>query len=330
MQQGETEALELAHSTRDRIHRELSKVIVGQEQTINLILTAILAQGHVLLSGAPGLAKTRLACSLAQVLSMRYSRIQFTIDLMPSDILGMEILKKNSDTGENELKFIKGPIFANFVLADEINRTPPKVQSALLEVMEEKCVTVNARKLEVNLPFFILATQCNTDDAESTYLLPQGQLDRFLFYIQLEYPSYEEEVEIVRRDISSYSTVLECVLTCEDVINLQNIVQRVPVADACIDYAVRLVRATRPGQENTPDFVSEYIADGASPRASSSLVKAAKARALLAGRYHIGLEDIRAVVVPVLAHRVRLNFNAEADGVTVEQMLTKLLESTSF
>jgi MoxR-like ATPase len=301
-----------------KIKSEIAKVIVGQDKIIEELLVALFARGHCLLVGVPGLAKTLLIKTLAQVLDLKFSRIQFTPDLMPSDITGTEVIEENITTGEKFFKFVKGPIFANIVLADEINRTPPKTQSALLEAMQEYRVTAGGQTYELEQPFFVLATQ-NPIEMEGTYPLPEAQLDRFMFNIWIDYPSFDEEVEIVRKTTSSYQPEVEKVLKRDEILELQDLVRKVPVADNVIEYAVKLVSLTRPNLNGAPDFIKRWISWGAGPRASQYLILGAKARAILEGRYTPTIDDVRAVALPVLRHRLVTNFNAEADGVSTPE-----------
>jgi MoxR-like ATPase len=326
-------AVEQLKSARDRIMGELRKVIVGQDEVIDQLLTALFANGHVLLVGVPGLAKTLLVSSLARVLDLKFSRIQFTPDLMPSDITGTDILEEDATSGRRAMRFIQGPVFANVVLADEINRTPPKTQAALLQAMQEKEVTAGGQTFHLALPFFVLATQ-NPIELEGTYPLPEAQLDRFMFNIRVDYPSREEEEKIVATTTSSYEAKLDRVLGAADILELQKLVRRVPATEHVIRYAVRLARATRGGSSagasvtsETPEFVRQWVSWGAGPRASQYLVLGAKARAVLRGRFAPGIEDIQAVAPAVLRHRVITNFSAEAEGVRPERLIEDLLRS---
>ena len=309
---------------------ELGKVIVGQDKVVEELVIAILAKGHCLLEGVPGLAKTLLISSLSKCLDLSFHRVQFTPDLMPSDIVGTEILQEDQATGERVFKFLRGPIFANIVLADEINRTPPKTQAALLEAMQEKRVSVGNEEYILEQPFFVLATQ-NPIDQEGTYPLPEAQLDRFLFKISVGYPSDEEEIEIMRRVASPKMAKAEkgltTVLSGKQILGLQQLVLRVPVADHVLDYAKRLVRATRPSTDEAPDFVKEWINWGAGPRASINLILAAKARAVLYGNYHVSTEDIDEVATPVLRHRIACTYTASAEDISTEDVIAKLIET---
>lgn len=309
------------------LKKELGKVIVGQSQVMEELLIALFCRGHCLLVGVPGLAKTLLISTLAKTLSLSFNRIQFTPDLMPSDITGTEVIEEDKATGSRTLRFVRGPVFANAILADEINRTPPKTQAALLEAMQEHQVTAGGVQHRLSEPFFVMATQ-NPIEQEGTYPLPEAQLDRFMFNVLVNYPSEAEEFDIVRLTTAPRKVELVHVLSAEDVLTLQELVRKVPVADHVIKYALKLVRQTRLGQADTPKFVKDYVSWGAGPRASQYLVLAGKARALLAGRYHVTTEDIRAVAYPTLRHRVLTNFNAEAEGVKADDVIRMLIEST--
>lgn len=304
--------------------KEIGKVIIGQEQIIDELLIALLGRGHTLLIGVPGLAKTLLISTLASVLDLKFNRIQFTPDLMPSDITGTEILEQNISTGGKEFRFIKGPIFANIILADEINRTPPKTQAALLEAMQEHRVTAANTTYVLDEPFFVLATQ-NPIEQEGTYPLPEAQLDRFMLNLWLDYPSEKEEIDIVRTTTSEYRPTLDKILHAKDIILYQDLVRYVPIADNVIEYVVRLVGMTRPKSSTAPDFVKKYISYGAGPRASQNLVLGAKVRALLEGRFTPSIDDIRKLAIPVLRHRLVLNFNAEAEGVSAIDLIERLV-----
>jgi MoxR-like ATPase len=317
-------AVETLKNARDRILAELRKVIVGQDQVVDQLLTALFANGHVLLVGVPGLAKTLLVSSLARVLDLKFNRIQFTPDLMPSDITGTDVLEE-SGSGKREIRFIPGPVFANIVLADEINRTPPKTQAALLQAMQEKQVTVGGQTFDLALPFFVLATQ-NPIELEGTYPLPEAQLDRFMFNVRVGYPTQAEEEKIVATTTSAYEASLERVLGADDILSLQKLIRRVPVAEHVVRYAVRLARATRGGTD-APALVSQWVSWGAGPRASQYLVLGAKTRAVLLGRYAPGVEDVQAVAPAVLRHRIVTNFTAEAEGVKPERIIEELLKS---
>jgi MoxR-like ATPase len=322
----EKETFELIKNVESRILDELSKVIVGQRKIIEEILIALFSGGHILIIGVPGLAKTLLVKSLAKILDLKFSRIQFTPDLMPSDIVGTDIIEEDPDTGRRYFRFVPGPVFANMILADEINRTPPKTQSALLEAMQELRVTVSGRTYTLDPPFFVLATQ-NPIEQEGTYPLPEAQLDRFMFNLYIDYPSEDEEMEIVRTTTSTYEGELNVVLSREEILEVQKLVRKVPVPDHVISYAVRLVRASRPSSDGTHEMVKEYVSYGAGPRASQYLILGAKARALLKGRSVPSTEDVRNVAYPVLRHRVLTNFNAEAEGIKSEDVIKVLLET---
>jgi MoxR-like ATPase len=310
-----------------RLKGELAKVIVGQHGVLEELLVAIFARGHCLLIGVPGLAKTLMIHTLADALNLTYNRIQFTPDLMPSDITGTEVIQEDKATGVRQFKFLRGPVFANIVLADEINRTPPKTQAALLEAMQERQVTVGGERHRLPDPFFVLATQ-NPIEQEGTYPLPEAQLDRFMLNILVDYPEEEEELDIVRLTTSTHRPIVTKVLSGADILELQEIVRKVPVADHVSRYAVRLCRQTRREKGEVPDFIRDYVSWGAGPRATQYLVLAAKARAVLFGRYYVSTEDIRAVAGPVLRHRIITNFNAEAEGIRPDEIVRRLIKST--
>jgi MoxR-like ATPase len=312
------------HDAGRRIRAELAKVIVGQDQVVDLALTALFAGGNCLLVGVPGLAKTLLIQSMARALDLRFSRIQFTPDLMPSDVTGTDVIQDDPATGQRRLSFLAGPIFANVVLADEINRTPPKTQSALLEAMQEHRVTVQGRTYELEEPFFVFATQ-NPIELEGTYPLPEAQLDRFLFEILLEYSSEDEEVRVVQATTAAPPETIRPVVSRQEILAFQRVVRRVPVAEEVVRHAVNLVRATRPG-EGSADFVTRYLAYGASVRAAQALILGGKARALLHGRGHVAIEDISALAKPVLRHRLLRTFQAQSDRVTTDEIVTRVLE----
>lgn len=317
-------AYQRLQSGRERVSTELAKVIVGQREVVEQLLFALLSGGHCLLTGAPGLAKTLLVKSLAQVFHLHFQRIQFTPDLMPADITGTEIL---SETPEGRrLTFVRGPIFSNLVLADEINRTPPKTQAALLEAMQEHQVTAAGIRHALSEPFFVLATQ-NPIEMEGTYPLPEAQLDRFLFNVLIDYLPEADEIAVVQQTTSRSTPALEPVFTGEDILAFQKLVRHVPIAEDVVRFAVRLSAASRPGRENAPAFVNNWVNWGAGTRAAQALVIGAKARALWQGRTHASIEDIRALAAPVLRHRILLNYRAEADGVDVEQVIEKLLST---
>ena len=304
---------------------QLAQVIVGQERVIDEVLMAVLSRGHALLVGVPGVAKTLLISTISRVMDLSFKRIQFTPDLMPSDITGTDVLEEDRTTGKRAFRFVKGPVFANMVLADEINRTPPKTQAALLEAMQEHCVTVSGEDLYLPEPFFVLATQ-NPIEQEGTYPLPEAQLDRFIFNIIVDYPEKDEESRIIRQVTSPQNDNIQIVLDAEKVLKMQALVLRVPAADHVIDFARDLTRATRPNEDEAPDFVKEMVAWGAGPRSGISLIIAAKARAVLYGRYHATTADVAAVAHPVLRHRVLTTFNAEAAGIKSDQVIDMLLE----
>jgi MoxR-like ATPase len=315
-----------------QLTEQVAKVIVGQDEVIEQLLVSLFCRGHALLIGVPGLAKTLLISTLARTLSLSFSRIQFTPDLMPSDITGTEVIEEDRASGRRELRFVKGPVFANVILADEINRTPPKTQAALLEAMQEHHVTISGVQHALPQPFFVLATQ-NPIEQEGTYPLPEAQLDRFLFMINVNYPSEHEELDIVKRTTARQESHLQHVLDADKVMNIQDLVRDVPAADHVIRYALRLVRATRRpvrgASEIRPDFIKQYLSWGAGPRASQALILAGKARAVLQGRTHVTTDDVKAAAHPVLRHRLITNFNAEADGIRTDDLIDQLIESTS-
>ena len=322
----DTEAVERLAKARQVLIREIHKVIIGQEQVIDEMLITLFCRGHCLVIGVPGLAKTLLVRTLARALQMSFNRIQFTPDLMPSDITGTQIIEEDLTTGKRAFRFVKGPIFANILLADEINRTPPKTQAALLQAMQEYQVSAGGDTFELPQPFFVLATQ-NPIEQEGTYPLPEAQLDRFMLNILIDYPSKAEEHEIVKSTTYDIETDLKTVLKGSDIQFIQKIVRRVPVSDHVVDYAVNLARATRPGRPESLDFINNWLSWGAGPRAAQHLVLAAKARTILAGRFNVSGDDIRAVARPVFRHRLFTNFNADAEGVTPEKIIAKLLET---
>ena len=324
-QMSDLEAVKALKSAYDGLRAEMATVIVGQDRVLEEILIAIFAKGHCLLEGVPGLAKTLIISSLAKCLDLSFKRIQFTPDLMPSDITGTEVIQDDRATGERVFRFIKGPIFCNICLADEINRTPPKTQAALLEAMQEKSVTVAGQQHKLALPFFVLATQ-NPLEQEGTYPLPEAQLDRFLFKIFVDYPSDNEELEIMKRVTTPNKTQIKPVLTGEQISALQDIVLRVPVADHVYHYAKKIVRSTRPAMGEAPDFIKNWINWGAGPRASLNLILAGKARAILNGQFHVACEDIEAVAPSVLRHRIACNFTAQAEGITADKVIERLLK----
>ncbi|MBX3412658.1 MAG: AAA family ATPase [Pirellulales bacterium] len=319
------QAVQKLHDAYRLITAELSKVIVGQQHVIEELLVTMFARGHCLLVGVPGLAKTLMIRALASTLSLKFNRIQFTPDLMPSDITGTEVIQEDKQTGRREFKFLPGPIFANVILADEINRTPPKTQAALLEAMQEQQVTVGGDVHKLDAPFFVLATQ-NPIEQEGTYPLPEAQLDRFMFNVFVDYPDEDDELEIVRRTTSDQGSGIVASLSAEEIIALQQIVRRVPVAEHVMRYALQFTRLTRREKGDVPDFVRDYVSWGAGPRASQYLVLGAKARAVLHGRFYASCEDIRAVAMPVLRHRIMTNFNAEAEGIRPDDIIRRLIE----
>ena len=312
-------AAEALKESYEKLRSEIGKVIVGQDETVRLLLTAIFCQGHCLLVGVPGLAKTLLIQTIANALDLSFNRIQFTPDLMPSDILGSETLDN-----ERNFRFIRGPVFANIILADEINRTPPKTQSALLEAMQEYAVTVAGQKHALSRPFFVLATQ-NPIEQEGTYPLPEAQLDRFMFMVYLDYPSFQEELNIVKSTTSDTKTVVNKVISSAEIEAFQHLVRRVPVTDNVIEYAVKLVHKTRPGGDMASGDTQNYLEWGAGPRASQNLILAAKCNALINGKYSPDIEDVKAVALPILRHRIVRNFKAEAEGISVNEIVKRLV-----
>jgi MoxR-like ATPase len=323
--QGDVEAVRRLGEARARIEQEVAKAIVGQKEVVEQVLTCLLAHGHALLIGVPGLAKTMLVNTLARVLDLSFNRVQFTPDLMPSDITGTEIIEEDATTRRRGFRFVEGPVFANVVLADEINRTPPKTQAALLQAMQEYNVTVAGRTYPLPSPFFVLATQ-NPIELEGTYPLPEAQLDRFMFSVFVDYPSPAEEMEIVKSTTSAYVPDLSRVLSAVEIAELQGLVRRVPVADEVIAYAVRLAGATRPSGETSPQFIRDWVSWGAGPRASQYLILGAKTRAMLEGRYTPSIDDVRAVARPVMRHRIVTNFAAEAENVKPDTIVRRLVE----
>jgi MoxR-like ATPase len=319
-------AVEAAASARKAILEQVGRRIVGQREVVDQMLIALFAKGHCLFVGVPGLAKTLLVSTVADALNLSFSRIQFTPDLMPSDITGTEILQVDQASGERSFKFLRGPIFSNLLLADEINRTPPKTQAALLQAMQEGRVTAAGHTYLLEPPFLVFATQ-NPIEQEGTYPLPEAQLDRFMFMIEVGYPDAAEELEIVKRTTGALLQDIEAVLNPERILELQRLVRTVPVADHVVEYAVKLVRATRPDSESAPDFIKEYVSWGAGPRASQYLILAGKARALLDGRLTVSREDVKALAKPVLAHRMITNFHAEAERITSAQLVARLVEA---
>ncbi len=323
----ERDMAEKLKNAHEIIGKELRKVIIGQEKVVEQMLIAMLSGGHCLITGAPGLAKTLLVSTLGKVFDLSFHRIQFTPDLMPSDITGTEILEESPDGGR-ELVFSKGPIFANLILADEINRTPPKTQAALLEAMQEKQVSVAGTSLELEKPFFVLATQ-NPIEMEGTYPLPEAQLDRFMFNIVIDYLSEDEEVAVVSQTTGAGAEEVQSVFSAEDLLKCHEVVRRVPIAEEVVRYAVRLSANSRPGESNSSEYINEWVNWGAGTRAGQNLVLGGKTKALLDGRAHVTFEDIREMAAPVMRHRILINYRAEAEGITVDQVIEKLIEITS-
>ena len=319
----DVELVEKLHSKIKNVKSEIAKRIVGQDEIIDQLLISLFARGHCLLVGVPGLAKTLLIKTVAEVMDLKFSRIQFTPDLMPSDITGTEILEEDQATKKREFKFIAGPIFANIVLADEINRTPPKTQAALLEAMQEHKVTAAGVTYHLPEPFFVLATQ-NPIEQEGTYPLPEAQLDRFMFNLWLEYPSFEDEIKVVQTTTSQYDAKIDKILNAEEIIEFQNLVRKVPVAENVIDFAVKVANKTRPTNGNSPQFIKDWITWGAGPRASQFLTLAAKTRAIMQGRYTPNIDDVKVAMSPVLRHRIITNFSAEADGIKSLDVIERL------
>ena len=317
--------IENLRKAKGKMLSEIHKVIVGQDGVIELLLQAMLSRGHCLLVGVPGLAKTLMISTLSKVLKLSFNRIQFTPDLMPSDITGTDVIEEDLTTGRRAFRFVKGPIFANIILADEINRTPPKTQAALLQAMQEYHVSAGGQDYGLDLPFFVLATQ-NPIEQEGTYPLPEAQLDRFMFMVLVDYPSHEEERLIVKSTTADVTEDVEPVLSGADVIALQRIVRKVPVSQHVVDYAVNLARATRPGDGTAPEFIKNYLTWGAGPRAAQYLVLGAKSRALLGGRFNVSTDDVRCVAKPVIRHRLFTNFNADAEGVTPDKIVEMLIK----
>ncbi|MFT7516657.1 MAG: MoxR-like ATPase [Myxococcota bacterium] len=310
-----------------KLSAQIGQVIVGQNEVVEQLCIAIAAQGHAILVGVPGLAKTLLVRSFAEAVDLNFNRIQFTPDLMPADITGAEVLHSDASTGERNFKFMPGPLFSNIVLADEINRTPPKTQAALLEAMQEYQVTAGGKTMSLPKPFFVLATQ-NPIEQEGTYPLPEAALDRFLFFIKVDYPTADEEAEILRRTTGEVKAVIEKVLTGEELLKLQELVKSIPIADSVLDYAVAIARNSRPG-EDAPDFINTNVTWGAGPRASQALVMAAKAKALLNGKNHASIDDIRSIAKPALRHRIALNFAAESEGIITDSIIEQLIDFTT-
>jgi MoxR-like ATPase len=325
--QSDLEAIRLLRDAFDNIKRQLARVIVGQDEVIEELLIALFSRGHCILEGVPGLAKTLMISTLSKCLSLAFSRIQFTPDLMPADITGTEIIEENRSTGHREFKFLEGPLFANVILADEINRTPPKTQAALLEAMQERQVTVGRVRHRLGDPFFVLATQ-NPIEQEGTYPLPEAQQDRFMFKVFVKYPRFQEEFEIARRTTALLSEDVQPVLDGGQILELQRLVRKVPVTDHVIRYTLALVRQTRVGEPGTPKFARDWLSWGAGPRAVQYLILGGKARALLHGRAHVQCEDIMALAYPVLRHRILTNFTAASEGITSDTVIKKLIEET--
>ncbi|RKZ33448.1 AAA family ATPase [bacterium] len=321
----DAQAAELLSKSAGTIKQQIAQRIVGQEQVIEELLIALLSGGHILLIGVPGLAKTLMISTLAEALELKFSRIQFTPDLMPSDITGTEVLEQNRSTGERFFRFVKGPVFGNIILADEINRTPPKTQAALLQAMQEHEVTAGDQTYKLPEPFFVLATQ-NPIEQEGTYPLPEAQLDRFMFNVNIDYPSDDEEVEVVKRTTGAMEAEVKSVLSGEDILELQKLVRRVPVSDRLVEYSVKLSNKSRP-QRSDMEFVKKYVRWGAGPRASQYLILGAKTRAVLYGRLTPAIEDVRAVAYPVFRHRIITSFNAEAEGISTDQIIARILEN---
>ena len=321
--QTDLQLLEKLDDVKSRFFSEIAKSIIGQKNVLNHILIALLCKGHTLIVGVPGLAKTLMIKSMADLLDLSFSRIQFTPDLMPSDITGTEVIEEDQTTGKRSFRFFKGPVFGNIILADEINRTPPKTQAALLEAMQETRVTAAGNTYDLEEPFFVLATQ-NPIEQEGTYPLPEAQLDRFMFNILIDYPTHEDEVSIVKVTTAHKKSKLNQVISREEILKFQDLVRRVPVADNVIEYAVNLVSATRPG-ENAQDFINEWVDWGAGPRASQFLILGAKAKAILDGRPTADIDDVKSLSLPVLRHRVLPNFNAEAEGVSVDDIINRVI-----
>ncbi len=315
------------NEAREKIQTQLAQVIVGQAHVVEELLISLFSRGHCLLEGVPGLAKTLMISTLARTLNLSFSRVQFTPDLMPADITGTEILAENRETGQREFRFLEGPLFANVVLADEINRTPPKTQAALLEAMQERQITVGRVRHPLADPFFVLATQ-NPIEQEGTYPLPEAQQDRFMFKVFVRYPNFDEEFEIARRTTTVVSDHIVPVLTAEEIVHLQQLVREVPISDHVIRYVLSLVRQTRVGEPGVPEFITEQLQWGAGPRAMQNLILGGKARALLHGRTHVSTDDIQALAKPVLRHRLVINFAAESEGVTADRVIDRLLETT--
>lgn len=323
------EILEKLPEIKEKITREIGKVIVGQDEIIEQMLIALISNGHCLLEGVPGLAKTLMISTIAKVLNMKFSRIQFTPDLMPSDITGTDILAENKADGKRYFEYIKGPIFANIILADEINRTPPKTQAALLQAMQEYQVTAGNKTFELDRPFLVLATQ-NPIEQEGTYPLPEAQLDRFMFYLNIDYPSYEEEKMIVKNDAFALLNSVKSVIGAEEIIQIQKAVKEVPVSEHVLDFAVKLTRTTRSQYDDAPDYIKKWISWGAGPRASQYLIYAARSRAVLQGRFTPAIDDVISVARIVLQHRILISFAAEAEGITPQKIINKIISDLNY
>ena len=311
------------------LKNEVAKIIIGQEEIIDQLLTGLFSRAHCFMVGVPGLAKTLLVSTLSQALHLKFKRIQFTPDLMPSDITGTDIIQEDIKTGKKIFEFAPGPIFANMVLADEINRTPPKTQAALLEAMQEHQITVGTSTYKLDDPFFVLATQ-NPIEQEGTYPLPEAQLDRFMLCMNIEYPKPEEELEIYKKTTVEQPTEIKPVLTAEDIVELQGMVKKVPVGDHVFDYVLEIIRKTRPEDDKSPDYIKEMLDVGAGPRAGQNLIIGAKARSIMYGRFYVTCEDVKALIPPVLRHRLLTNFNAESEGVKVDDIIKRLIDETQF
>lgn len=311
------------------LKKEVGKIIIGQEEIIDQLLVGLFSKAHCFMVGVPGLAKTLLVSTLSKALHLQFKRIQFTPDLMPSDITGTDIIQEDVETGKKVFEFAQGPIFANMILADEINRTPPKTQAALLEAMQERQITVGTNTYPLDKPFFVLATQ-NPIEQEGTYPLPEAQLDRFMFCLYIDYPQPGEELEIYKKTTVEQATDIKAVLTAEDILELQGIVRKVPVGDHVFDYVLEIIRKTRPSDSIAPHFVSEMLDVGAGPRAGQNLVIGAKARAIMYGRFYVTCEDVKALILPVLRHRILTNFNAESEGVKADDIIKRIIEETPF
>ncbi|MFP6721641.1 MAG: MoxR family ATPase [Candidatus Poribacteria bacterium] len=324
-QNEDLESAKILKNTQESISTEIKKRIIGQAAVIDELLITLFSQGHCLIVGVPGLAKTLLISTLSEILNLTFNRIQFTPDLMPSDITGTDILQDDSGTGGRSFRFIQGPIFANILLADEINRTPPKTQAALLQSMQEYQVTAGGNTYPLKKPFFVLATQ-NPIEQEGTYPLPEAQLDRFMFNIYIDYPNQADEKQIVMHTTSAYEPTLNSVTDSDEIIRIQQIVRKVPVAESVVDFAVALARLSRPNNPDAPDFIKNWVNWGAGPRASQYMILGAKARAIMHGRYHVTYDDVKSIAKPVLRHRILTNFNAEADEITSLDIIEKLLE----